>query len=99
MLYILRVAASIQTNLRFQFVAQYLLTTAPTCFGHRMWASSGSYKLHSRIQHILQVVIGLQPCPVRSIYSSCTNGVSEPWDFNYELYPLTYSSYNRVFVF
>jgi len=76
MLYVLRVAALIQTNLRVQFVAQYLLTTAPTCFGQRMWAFSGSYNLHRSIQHILQVVTGLQPCLLWRIYSSCTNGVS-----------------------
>jgi hypothetical protein len=55
---VLRVTVLIHTILRVQFVAQYLLTTAPTCFGHRIWASSGSYKLYRSIQLILQVVTG-----------------------------------------
>ena len=45
-LYVLRVTVLVHTIIRVQFVAQFLLTIALTCFGHRMWASSGSYKLH-----------------------------------------------------
>ena len=41
-------------NFHFQFVAQYLLFTAPTCFGHIILPSSGSYTLHRSLQHILQ---------------------------------------------
>ena len=33
-----------------------ILFTAPTCFGHMKWSSSGSHKLHRCIQHIFQVI-------------------------------------------
>ena len=35
----------LHTILHVQFVAKYLLFTAPTCFGHIIWPSSGSSKL------------------------------------------------------
>ena len=33
------------------FVEQCILFTAPECFGHRIWPSSRSYKLHILIRH------------------------------------------------
>ena len=49
----------IYKSLHIQFVAQYLLFTAPKCFGHRTCPSAGSYKIHrlSHILHMLQVAI------------------------------------------
>jgi hypothetical protein len=50
------VAVMVVTYIHFQFVAQNLSLPAATCFGHRTWASSGRYKLHTCVQHILQAV-------------------------------------------
>jgi hypothetical protein len=41
-----RATVLIHTRNRVQFDAKYLLVTAPTCFGHRKWPTSGSYHDH-----------------------------------------------------
>jgi hypothetical protein len=42
----------IHSSLHFQFIAQYLLFSATTFCGHRIWPSSGSYKLQTYAAYI-----------------------------------------------
>jgi hypothetical protein len=69
-------------NFRFHFVAQYLLFTAPTCFGHIILPSAGSYTLHRSLQHTLQVCTFYLLCMFYSVYSVLivpTGTLRLPW--------------------